>query len=167
MMNQQSENNGPIVAAMLAAGIGCFVLGIMVSLGQGSKALDWSLASLSGFLSGTSRSLVSGPRAGASSAEGHASLSPPALLAVLSPPVFFVQLLTVPLAHQVHPPPVTRKPRRPPDHFPQRPKQSRVPLVKGGVGLLGVVTDTVPFNAEEVPVNAAVLGGEEQLSRLW
>jgi hypothetical protein len=40
MMNQQSENNGPIVAAMLAAGIGCFVLGLMVSLGQGSKAIS-------------------------------------------------------------------------------------------------------------------------------
>lgn len=39
MMNQQSENNGPIVAAMLAAGIGCFVLGLMVSLTQGSKAI--------------------------------------------------------------------------------------------------------------------------------
>ena len=40
MMDQQSENNGPIVAAMLAAGIGCFVLGLMVSLGQGSKAIS-------------------------------------------------------------------------------------------------------------------------------
>jgi hypothetical protein len=43
MMNQQSENNGPIVAAMLAAGIGCFVLGLMVSLGQGSKAISGML----------------------------------------------------------------------------------------------------------------------------
>ena len=40
MVNQQLENNGPIVAAMLAAGIGCFVLGLMVSLGQGSKAIS-------------------------------------------------------------------------------------------------------------------------------
>jgi len=38
MMNQQSENNGPIVAAMLAAGIGSFVLGLMICLAQGSKA---------------------------------------------------------------------------------------------------------------------------------
>ena len=40
MVNQQSENNGPIVAAMLAAGIGCFVLGLMISLAQGSKAIS-------------------------------------------------------------------------------------------------------------------------------
>jgi hypothetical protein len=39
MMNQQSENNGPIVAAMLAAGIGCFFLGLNTSLAQGSKAI--------------------------------------------------------------------------------------------------------------------------------
>ena len=39
MMNQQSENNGPIVAAMLAAGIGSFVLGLMICLAQGSKAI--------------------------------------------------------------------------------------------------------------------------------
>jgi hypothetical protein len=39
MMNQQSENNGPIVAAMLAAGIGCFFLGLTTSLAQGSKAI--------------------------------------------------------------------------------------------------------------------------------
>ena len=38
MMNQQSEtNNGPIVAAMLAAGIGCFVLGLMISFGAGQQ----------------------------------------------------------------------------------------------------------------------------------
>ena len=43
MMNQQSENNGPIVAAMLAAGIGCFVLGLMISLAQGSKAIGGML----------------------------------------------------------------------------------------------------------------------------
>jgi hypothetical protein len=43
MMNQQSEKNGPIVASMLAAGIGCFVLGLMVSLGQGSKAISGML----------------------------------------------------------------------------------------------------------------------------
>jgi hypothetical protein len=40
MMNQQSENNGSIVAAMLAAGIGCFVLGLMICLAQGSKAIS-------------------------------------------------------------------------------------------------------------------------------
>ena len=39
MMNQQSENNGSIVAAMLAAGIGCLVLGLATSLAQGSKAI--------------------------------------------------------------------------------------------------------------------------------
>ena len=40
MMNQQSEaNNGPIAAAMLAAGIGSFVLGLMICLAQGSKAI--------------------------------------------------------------------------------------------------------------------------------
>jgi hypothetical protein len=40
MMNQQSEtNNGSIVAAMLAAGIGCFVLGLMICLAEGSKAI--------------------------------------------------------------------------------------------------------------------------------
>jgi hypothetical protein len=37
MMNKQSEaNNGPIAAAMLAAGIGSFVLGLMICLAQGS-----------------------------------------------------------------------------------------------------------------------------------
>jgi hypothetical protein len=40
MINQQSENNGPIVAAMLAAGIGSFVLGLMICLAQGSKAIS-------------------------------------------------------------------------------------------------------------------------------
>jgi hypothetical protein len=39
MMNQQSESNGSIVAAMLAAGIGCLVLGLTTSLAQGSKAI--------------------------------------------------------------------------------------------------------------------------------
>ena len=40
MMNQQSEaNNGPIAAAMLAAGIGSFVLGLMICLAEGSKAI--------------------------------------------------------------------------------------------------------------------------------
>ena len=43
MVNQQSENNGPIVAAMLAAGIGCFVLGLMICLAQGSKAISGML----------------------------------------------------------------------------------------------------------------------------
>jgi hypothetical protein len=43
MMNQQSENNGPIVAAMLAAGIGCFFLGLTTSLAQGSKAIGGML----------------------------------------------------------------------------------------------------------------------------
>jgi hypothetical protein len=40
MMNQQSEaNNGLVAAAMLAAGIGCFFLGLTTSLAQGSKAI--------------------------------------------------------------------------------------------------------------------------------
>ncbi|MFA4903803.1 MAG: hypothetical protein WC600_13795 [Desulfobaccales bacterium] len=39
MANQQSETNGSIVAAMLAAGIGCFFLGLTTSLAQGSKAI--------------------------------------------------------------------------------------------------------------------------------
>jgi hypothetical protein len=40
MMNQQSEaNNGPIIAAMLSAGIGSLVLGLMICLAQGSKAI--------------------------------------------------------------------------------------------------------------------------------
>jgi hypothetical protein len=39
MMNQQAENNGPIVAAMLAAGIGCLVLGLMTCLAEASKAI--------------------------------------------------------------------------------------------------------------------------------
>lgn len=40
MMNQKSEtHNGPIAAAMLAAGIGCFFLGLTTSLAQGSKAV--------------------------------------------------------------------------------------------------------------------------------
>jgi len=40
MMNQQAqENNGPIAAAMLAAGIGSFVLGLMICLAEGSKAI--------------------------------------------------------------------------------------------------------------------------------
>ena len=44
MMNQQSETtNGLIAAAMLAAGIGCFVLGLTTSLAQGSKAIGGML----------------------------------------------------------------------------------------------------------------------------
>jgi hypothetical protein len=40
MMNQQSEtNNGLVAAAMLAAGIGCFFLGLTTSLAQGSKTI--------------------------------------------------------------------------------------------------------------------------------
>ena len=40
MMKQRSETtNGPVVAAMLAAGIGSFVLGLMICLAQGSKAI--------------------------------------------------------------------------------------------------------------------------------
>jgi hypothetical protein len=40
MMNQQSETtNGLVAAAMLAAGIGSFVLGLMICLAQGSKAI--------------------------------------------------------------------------------------------------------------------------------
>jgi hypothetical protein len=44
MMNQQSEStNGPVAAAMLAAGIGCFFLGLNTSLAQGSKAISGML----------------------------------------------------------------------------------------------------------------------------
>ena len=40
MMNQQSEaSNGPVAAAMLAAGNGSFVLGLMICLAEGSKAI--------------------------------------------------------------------------------------------------------------------------------
>ena len=44
MMNQQSETtNGLVAAAMLAAGIGCFFLGLTTSLAQGSKAIGGML----------------------------------------------------------------------------------------------------------------------------
>ena len=44
MMNQQSETtNGLVAAAMLAAGIGCFFLGVMTCLAQGSKAIGGML----------------------------------------------------------------------------------------------------------------------------
>jgi len=44
MMNQQSEsNNGLVAAAMLAAGIGCFFLGLTTSLAQGSKVIGGML----------------------------------------------------------------------------------------------------------------------------
>jgi hypothetical protein len=40
LINQRSEvNNGLIAAAMLAGGIGCFFLGLITSLAQGSKAI--------------------------------------------------------------------------------------------------------------------------------
>ena len=38
MMKQQSETtNGPVAAAMLAAGIGCLVLGLTASLAAGQQ----------------------------------------------------------------------------------------------------------------------------------
>ncbi len=41
MATQQSEgNNGLIVAAMLAAGIGCFFLGLMTDLSEAIKAVE-------------------------------------------------------------------------------------------------------------------------------
>jgi hypothetical protein len=44
MMKQQSETtNGSVAAAMLAAGIGCLVLGVTTSLAQGSKAIGGML----------------------------------------------------------------------------------------------------------------------------
>jgi hypothetical protein len=44
MMNEQSETtNGLVAAAMLAAGIGCFVLGLTTSLAQGSKVIGGML----------------------------------------------------------------------------------------------------------------------------
>jgi len=41
MANQQTEgNNGLIAAAMLAAGIGCFFLGLMTDLSEAIKAVE-------------------------------------------------------------------------------------------------------------------------------
>jgi hypothetical protein len=41
MMNQQSEmKNGLIAAAMLAAGIGCFFVGLMTDLSEANKAIE-------------------------------------------------------------------------------------------------------------------------------
>jgi cytochrome bd-type quinol oxidase subunit 2 len=41
MMNQQSEaSNGLVAAAMLAAGIGCFFLGLMTDLSESIKAVE-------------------------------------------------------------------------------------------------------------------------------
>jgi hypothetical protein len=41
MMNQQLEvKNGLIAAAMLAAGIGCFFVGLMTDLSEASKAIE-------------------------------------------------------------------------------------------------------------------------------
>lgn len=40
MMNRQPESNGSIVAAMLAAGIGCLVLGLMSCVTEASKTLN-------------------------------------------------------------------------------------------------------------------------------
>jgi hypothetical protein len=41
MMKQQSEaTNGPVAAAMLAGGIGCFFLGLMTSLSESSKVIE-------------------------------------------------------------------------------------------------------------------------------
>jgi hypothetical protein len=41
MAKQQSEAiNGPIAAAMLAAGIGCFFLGLMTDLSEAIKAVE-------------------------------------------------------------------------------------------------------------------------------
>ena len=46
MMNQQSEvKNGLIAAAMLAAGIGCFFLGLMTDLSEANKAIEGILTS--------------------------------------------------------------------------------------------------------------------------
>lgn len=39
MMTQHSESNGSIAGAMLAGGIGCFFLGLIISLTEGSKAI--------------------------------------------------------------------------------------------------------------------------------
>ena len=44
MMNQQSEvSNGSVTAAMLAAGIGCFFLGLMTTLAESVKAIGGAL----------------------------------------------------------------------------------------------------------------------------
>ena len=45
MMNQQSEvKNGLIAAAMLAAGIGCFFLGVFTDLSESNKAIEGILS---------------------------------------------------------------------------------------------------------------------------
>ncbi|MHB8067624.1 MAG: hypothetical protein ACYDIC_06955 [Desulfobaccales bacterium] len=44
MMNQQAENNGSVVAAMLAAGIGCLFLGILTTWSEASKAMEGILS---------------------------------------------------------------------------------------------------------------------------
>jgi hypothetical protein len=55
MMNQQSEaSNGLIAAAMLAAGIGCFFLGLFTDLSESIKAVEklFTLSAPVGALSG-------------------------------------------------------------------------------------------------------------------
>ncbi len=79
---------------------------------------------------------------------------------------FFVLFADVPLADQVHPLPIPGKTRRRPHHFPQRLKQGRIPVIKGGVGVFEGVRGAVPANLEEGPVDAAVLGGEEEFPGL-
>ncbi len=45
MANQQSEiKNGRVAAAMLAAGIGCFFLGLMTDLSEANKAIEGILS---------------------------------------------------------------------------------------------------------------------------
>jgi hypothetical protein len=58
MMNQQSENNGPIVAAMLAAGIGCFFFGIITDFSEASKAIEGILSFSAGVGALSGKSIV-------------------------------------------------------------------------------------------------------------
>ena len=45
MMNQQSEaSNGLVAAAMLAAGIGCFLFGLITDFSEASKAIEGILS---------------------------------------------------------------------------------------------------------------------------
>ena len=58
MMNQRAENNGPIAAAMLAAGIGCFVFGIIVDLSETIKAIEGVLSFSAGVGALSGKSIV-------------------------------------------------------------------------------------------------------------
>jgi hypothetical protein len=59
MMNQQSEvSNGLIAAAMLAAGIGCLVFGIITDFSEASKAIEGILSFSAGVGALSGKSIV-------------------------------------------------------------------------------------------------------------